>query len=497
MCVRARAQRAARAARRKRSKLNLVRATASRLRTQAISVALHGARGPATRALSQSGAVLLLALTASRLVDGALSRFDAHALKQAGAKERELAQRISPDRDVSSADVAAASERLPLLHAYLTRPFSVLIWSTAAAAIAGLFIRAGGGSPIIVIAGQPLEAVLYTCWQFALILCLSWAVILYSGAALERAARQDSRRAPTFRMLHAMLSRLVVALASLAALGLLRVPLSALLTFGGVGGVLIGVGAREVASNATAGVGLLMSHAIREGDFIELIGKDIAGVVVELSLTTTTLLCADATRVTLPNALLGAGAVRNLSRRGAATVSAEYSISAEHAAKLPTLCGRLERFLAAHPAVVRHAEEGALRSGVALTASSKFKNTMSVLVQAYIGTQGRSAADIERAKREVLTGSARIVLDAELALVEPTVTAVVPLEAEAMPTSTAFRARAALPSLQHAKSMADELKGGAVVHEGKARGSPGAMLPGDVDDPEGFSWRSGELEKDD
>jgi len=449
-------------------------------RPQAISVALHGTPWrPFTRALSLSGAVLVLALLTSRALDVALAHFEAREEAQRRAKRAErkvLTKTVAPEGDVLPDDMAG----VPLVHTYLTRPGLFLVWTTAASAVAALLLRAAASSAAI--AGQSLEALIYAAWQLALVSCLSWGLVLYSGAMLEHAALDDPGRAPTLRMLHTLLARAVAAVAAILCLGVLRVPLSALLTFGGVGGVLIGVGAREIASNAAAGISLQWSHFIREGDFIVLVGKDISGTVVELSLTTATLLCADATRVTLPNAQLGGGAVRNLSRRTASAVTAEYAVNAAYAAKLPSLCRRLERFLASHPGVSASTCGGVLTTAVTLSASSKHQNALTVTLTAYVETQGRTAAEVERVKREVLIGVSRLVLDSELALAQPVVTAVLPIQAstESSRQQTGpFRRRALFPRTP--------------------RKQPGA-LPAEtglvgVDDPEGFAWRTGELEQ--
>jgi hypothetical protein len=75
------------------------------------------------------------------------------------------------------------------------------------------------------------------------------------------------------------------------------VPIQAVLTLGGVGGVALGIGARAATSNALAGFAMMLTHTMHEGDAVELVGRGISGVVVDISLTTTTLLTPDATCV--------------------------------------------------------------------------------------------------------------------------------------------------------------------------------------------------------
>ena len=188
-----------------------------------------------------------------------------------------------------------------LLHAYLTRPATTLVWATGGAAALRSALRAAaaalnGGEPIALL-GVPALTLLGGVWRLTLIACVAWGAAVWASEAFERSAAQHPRHAAAYFAARALARRGIAVAAVLAALSVLHVPLQALVTFGGVSGVVFGIGARAAASNALAGFFMMLTHTLHEGDAVELVGRSISGVVVDVSLTATTILSQDATCV--------------------------------------------------------------------------------------------------------------------------------------------------------------------------------------------------------
>ena len=205
----------------------------------------------------------------------------------------------APAESSSAAGSEHRREAPALLHAYLTMPATTLVWATGCAAALRSVLRAAavawnGGEPLALL-GVPAEALLGGAWRLALIACAAWGAAVWASEALERAAALNARHAAVYFAARALARRIIAAAAALAALSVVGVPLQALLTFGGVGGVVLGIGARAAASNALAGFFMMLTHTLHEGDAVELVGRGISGVVVDVSLTATTLLSQDAT----------------------------------------------------------------------------------------------------------------------------------------------------------------------------------------------------------
>lgn len=150
--------------------------------------------------------------------------------------------------------------------------------------------------------GTPTVVLVDTAWRLAGVACGGWAAVTSASGALERVAAAQPRQAETIRAAATLAARAMAACAVLIALSVLRVPLQAILTFGGAGGIIVGLGARDLASNAFAGANLLMSRTLREGDFVQIMGGvGVIGIVIDISLTHTVILCEDATEVIIPN----------------------------------------------------------------------------------------------------------------------------------------------------------------------------------------------------
>jgi small-conductance mechanosensitive channel len=423
------------------------------LSAQAISVATHGQPGHLSALVVEAATILVLAGFVARVVRWATH---AYGLDEVARRKGSAAAAAVSDTLADVTDVAApptvqdemleppAGEAAPqsgggapaekrhappprLLHAYLTRPVTTLVWATAAAAVARCAQRAASatwlhGEPVTVL-GVPAVALLWGAWRLALIACAAWAAILASGAALDRAAARHPRHAASWHAARDTAHRALLIAAALAALSVLRVPLSALLTFGGVGGVVLGVGAQAAAANALSGGFLMLSHALHEGDYIEMVGKGLAGTVTDFSLTSTTILSRDATCVSLPNAELSKTPLRNFSRASAIAVAGDFPVALSRLDDVGDALERMEAFLAAHPHVETTVAGGRLRSAASLGEMRDGHITLSV--RAYVATQDRSSAELERIRRDVLLGLGRVIThDAGIPLAPPVLSVV-------------------------------------------------------------------------
>jgi hypothetical protein len=228
----------------------------------AISVALHGPPGPIVRATGNCGIMFAAAWLVAHSVSVVLRPSSPH----------------------------------------LGPPTTTLVWTSAAWLATNTLLRASS-VPVNVWA-QPL----LVAWQLSLVGCAAWALVVHLHSLLDMEHVGNETR----DLLRATLARLVVGAATLVVLAILRVPLHALLTLGGVSGVVIGFGTQGLVSNVAAGWLLIMTRSVSEGELVELVGHSgVKGVVIHVGLTNTTLRAADNSRLTVPNAMLAAGALRN------------------------------------------------------------------------------------------------------------------------------------------------------------------------------------------
>ena len=181
--------------------------------------------------------------------------------------------------------------------------------------------------------------------------------------------------------------------------------------------------------------------------------------------------------VSLPNAELAKVPLRNFTRARVAAVIAAFPLPLHRLTAAPAAVAAMERFMAGHPAVARTAAGGRLRSAVALLGPGPAAEGGAVTLQAraYIDARGRSAAEVEGVRRELLVGLADVIAAAVGTLGAPAVT----MQLVREPWQRLRRAPRRREAAAEASTHDDAVSAAQTPH-----GS------------EDFSWRGGEIEAD-
>jgi len=136
---------------------------------------------------------------------------------------------------------------------------------------------------------------------------------LFSGWASRTLRRLSSRIPNLDHTVASFLASLVrygiLALVGVAVLNQFGVQTASLIAVFGAAGLAVGLALQGTLSNLAAGVMLLLFRSFSVGDEIDAAGQ--RGIVVELSLFTTTLIPADGTRLIVPNGKVWGDLIRN------------------------------------------------------------------------------------------------------------------------------------------------------------------------------------------
>ena len=180
--------------------------------------------------------------------------------------------------------------------------------------------------------------------------------------------------------------------------------------------------------------------------------------------------------MSLPNEELAKTPLRNFTRARVAAFIAAFPLPLHRLGEAPAAVAAMERFLAAHPAVERTAAGGRLRTAVSLLGPGPAHEAAAVTLQAraYIDARGRSAADVEAVRRELLVGLGDVIARAAEAGT---------LVAPAMPMQLVAAPRPRLRRVLRRRKRAPEMK----------KSDAEQMQPHGSED---FSWRGGEIEAD-
>ena len=165
----------------------------------------------------------------------------------------------------------------------------------------------------------------------------------------RRLARASPPDAGTLGVLSKLVQRATLAAAALAVAHVCGFPMSALLTFGGVGGLALGLASQVAAANLVAGASLLVAAPFRVGDKVDLPGRGLTGFVQRFALDNTVIMLEDTSVVTVPNAELAKSAIRNLSRMSHWRVTATLRVPHGAMADVRALAARLEAYCRARP----------------------------------------------------------------------------------------------------------------------------------------------------
>ncbi len=135
---------------------------------------------------------------------------------------------------------------------------------------------------------------------------------LYASLSLRLEKQKNVRRElfNLFLNIALILIAIVVVLVLLSKVG---VDLTGLITSLGIGGILIGLSAKDTLTNFFDSIRLVGENAFNLGDWIET--KDTRGFVTEIGLAATRIRTFDNALVTIPNSTLASGYIKNWSKR--------------------------------------------------------------------------------------------------------------------------------------------------------------------------------------
>lgn len=117
--------------------------------------------------------------------------------------------------------------------------------------------------------------------------------------------------------------------------------MSGLLTFGGVGGVAIGIASRNILGNLLSGVMLYFDRPFNVGDWIRLPEKNTEGVVAEIGLRTTKIVTFDQKPLYIPNSVFSSIMIENPGRSDYRRVELAAIIKTFDADQVTTLLAAL------------------------------------------------------------------------------------------------------------------------------------------------------------
>ena len=127
--------------------------------------------------------------------------------------------------------------------------------------------------------------------------------------------------------------------------------LSGLLTFGGIGGLAVGMAGKDILSNFFSGIMLYFDRPFSIGDWIRSPDRNIEGTVAEIGWRITKIKTFDNRPLYVPNSLFSSISVENPGRMTNRRITTTIGLRYEDAAKVGVIVEAVREMLKNHPAI--------------------------------------------------------------------------------------------------------------------------------------------------
>jgi MscS family membrane protein len=191
--------------------------------------------------------------------------------------------------------------------------------------------------------------------RFCYILLAAWFLFRFIGMVEQHLSRPDLDRPAMDRSTVRMLGRLIRIALSLSVILIcmqyLGYNISGLLTFGGVGGVVVGFAARETIANFFGGMMIHMDRPFREGDWVRSPDKEIEGTVEEIGWRMTRVRTFDKRPLYIPNASFMTISIENPSRMSNRRIKETIGVRYQDVGRVDAILKEVRNYLLQHEAI--------------------------------------------------------------------------------------------------------------------------------------------------
>ncbi len=187
-----------------------------------------------------------------------------------------------------------------------------------------------------------------------IIYSLAWFVIRLLNGMDRNIVRQGRDYegklldASSARAINKLLRISVIITAVLLAMQTMGYNLSGVLAFGGVGGLIVGLAAKDLLANFFGGLMIYLDRPFQEGDWIRSSDRDIEGTVVEIGWRLTQIRTFDRCPLYVPNSMFTSIVLENPSRMSHRRINEVVGVRYDDIAKIPTIVKQIEEMLIEH-----------------------------------------------------------------------------------------------------------------------------------------------------
>ncbi len=222
----------------------------------------------------------------------------------------------------------------------LKTPISALIWFWPATMSLGLIVQ----NQISQMLGwfSTLEMIL-------IIAILIWILLRLVNNIESQFLEQEKRDKTTVQAIAKIARLLFIVLGILSVMQTLGLSLSGLLTFGGVGGLVVGLAAKDLLSNFFGGVMIYFDRPFKLGDWVRSPDRKIEGTVERIGWRMTIIRTFDKRPLYIPNSIFSNIIVENPSRMLNRRIYETIGLRYKDAHKVDQIIADVKAMLKTHP----------------------------------------------------------------------------------------------------------------------------------------------------
>lgn len=222
----------------------------------------------------------------------------------------------------------------------LKTPVSVLIWCWPATLSIGYLLEDVMGSKLNWLSTLKLILVIGI---------FVWITMRLINNIEEYVLAQNKRDETTVQAVAKIARLFFIVIGALTVMQAFGLSLSGLLTFGGVGGLVVGFAAKDLLSNFFGGMMIYFDRPFRVGDWVRSPDRQIEGTVERIGWRMTIIRTFDKRPLYVPNSVFSSIVVENPSRMLNRRINENIGIRYQDGAKVEIIVAEIKQMLQSHP----------------------------------------------------------------------------------------------------------------------------------------------------
>ena len=232
-----------------------------------------------------------------------------------------------------------------------------IAWFAVWRPINWLIMLMGGSMALRVVAESEdllISSYLPVVQKISVLILAGWAFLRLVSKAEQTFVAHDDKDTTTVTAM-AKLAKLTVAIiVALSVVQTLGVSISGVLAFGGMGGLVVGMAAKDLLSNLFGALMVYMDKPFKVGDWIRSPDKSIEGTVEDIGWRVTRIRTFNKRPLYVPNSLFAQIVVENPSRMSNRRIKERFGLRYKDISQVEKIINEIREMLVNHPEIDSH-----------------------------------------------------------------------------------------------------------------------------------------------